>query len=162
MKNRIVLPLTLAALAGLALAAAPAAHAGPVSGLAPHVGAAAGGAHFGWGVGVGFPVGPVAVGHRHHRHPPAPVVVPSGHWELREERIWVPGTLVGYDVYGYPVHSAGYWTVETTRVWVPDPVRYYPLADYPYGGYPYSRYHAPYARPVTQPYAGVGVGVRFR
>lgn len=112
MKPTRPLLFTGAALLLLAVVA-PAAMAAPTTALAPVPASVhAGRVHVGFGIGVTAPV-----------HAPRRTVVvappPRGHYEIRIERVWVPGEFVGYDAYGYPVHTRGYWTERRVRVWVP-------------------------------------------
>jgi len=112
--RHLLLPVALVAVLGLV---ATTAQAAPVSTLAPLPDLAYGGrVHV--GVGVAFPIGPAPRRVRAvHRAP--------GHWVVRQERVWVPGEVIGYDPYGYPIVTEGYWTVRSTRVWVSE-VRYVP------------------------------------
>lgn len=112
--RRLLLPVALLAVLGLA---ATSARAAPLTAFAPLPDVAYGGrVHV--GVGVGFPIGPV---HRRAR----PVRTAPGHWVVRQERVWIPGEVIGYDVYGHPIVTEGYWTLRRTRVWVSQ-VRYVP------------------------------------
>ncbi len=130
--TRLMLPLALVVL-GL-VAAAPAALAAPATALAPAPTVLLpGGVHLGIGVGIRVPI-------RAPRHRTV-VVAPSGHYETRIERVWVPGgALLGYDVYGNPVLTRGYWTERRIQVWVPYRV---------------------IRRQVVRPAPRVGVGVGF-
>ena len=102
--RRVLLPL--AVLVALSLAAASAAQASPISALAP---SPAAGMHPGVtvGFGVGIPLG------RTHR--PVRVRHTSGHWAYRNEHVWVPGELIGYDAYRRPIVTEGHWIVQRSR-----------------------------------------------
>ena len=109
--RRALLPL--AVVVGLCLAAASTAQAAPVSVLAP---APVSGFHPGLTVGFGVAV---PVGRTHRARYPVRVRRTAGHWALREEHLWVPGALIGYDIHHHPVYTEGRWVVQQTRVWIP-------------------------------------------
>jgi len=108
MIRRALLPL--AVLLALGLVAVDTAEAAPVPVPAPGPSIAFGGVHV--GVGVVIPIGP-------RRARPVRRVAPSGHWVVEQQRVWVPGELIGYDRFGYPIVTEGYWSIESQRVWVP-------------------------------------------
>jgi hypothetical protein len=97
----LLLPVAL--VAGLALAAAPAALAAPL----PAAPVALGGIHVGIGVGVRVPIG------TRYSYPPA------GYWTVRTQTVWVGDQVIGYDVYGNPILSPGHYETQQIRVWVP-------------------------------------------
>jgi len=108
--RRALLPL--AVVLALGLVSADLAQAAPTPVPTPASSVAFGGIHV--GVGVAVPLGPGPRRVRPHRR-----VHPHGRWIVEQERVWVPGELVGYDRFGHPVVTEGFWTVERRRVWVP-------------------------------------------
>ena len=130
-ETRTFRPQAFAAIIALAtLLAVPAAKAGSVNfGL----GVSNGGVSLGISVGNGHahhnrPRAPVR-GMARHRHLPPPVViapapvvvVPSGYWREREERVWVEGCWIETrDRFGRICREwqPGRWEVRHTREWV--------------------------------------------
>ena len=58
-----------------------------------------------------------------------PVIIeePAGHYEYREQQVWIPGRWVymGHGRCQRRLWEPGYYRTETIRVWVPAPRRYY-------------------------------------
>ena len=116
--RRMLLPVAI--LLALGLVSADLAQAAPVRVPAPAPSVAFGGVHVGVGVGVAVPLGPsYRRGYRGYRGYRGRRMRSHGQWVVEQERVWVPGELIGYDRHGHEIVTEGFWTVERRRVWVP-------------------------------------------